>query len=427
MEKTITNTGDAAGKIVVALTSEEMKPFYDKAYDNARQNIDLKGFRKGKVPRGMIKKLYGPQVEGEAVEEAISHFLSDIFQQEKIPVLGQPKVTNIDHKDDGIEFTVEFDKMPDFELNDYRGITIDEPVHRVSDEEIEEEITKICLNNGAMVPCEQVTDENHVVRVTLDEIDSETGVPIVGAKQEETNIFLGSETVIPSLKSSLLNTKAEDSFSFNPGSQEKGAPDKTYKITVKEIQKVVPAEFTNEFVEKHTQGKLVSTEEYRDELGFQLQEKWDSKSREQMEKQVVDKIADAHDFQPPELLVKQTLEAFVENLKKQYKDLPQAENMTVESMESELRPLAERTVKWELIQRKIIEKEDIQVEDHDIEEIVNFQAERMNADKETVKMAVMQNPRITDNIINKKVIDLLLDFAITQETDFDGNPIEDEE
>jgi len=427
LEKNLTIIDASHGQLTVDLSNNELQPYYEKTYRDAQRNIDLKGFRKGKVPINLIKKMFGKQLDADSIEEAISESLKKIFSEDKIKAVGQPKVTKLDHKDDGITFTLEFDKIPDFELKDYRGISIGEPVHRVTDEEVEEEIARILLNNGTLHLVEQVSDENHIVQVTLEEIDKSTGEVDKSQKAQETSVFLGSETVLPELKTSLINLKAGDSFNFNPAAQEVGAPDKTFKVTVKEIQQIVPVEFTNEFVKNYTSNKFVSTEEFREETGFQLQEKWDNKSRQKMEDQLVDSIVQMHDFEPPETLVNTALQSFVDNIKEQYKGQPNAEQFTVESFGEGLRPLAIRTVKWDLIQEKIIEKEGLEVEDTDIESLIEYNLQNIKGDRETIRKSLMSNHNITGRVLAKKVMDFLMDFAITQETDFDGNPLEEED
>lgn len=427
MEKSYNNIDASSGQLIVKLSNEELQPYYDNAFQSARQNIDLKGFRKGKVPMNMIKKMFGPQIEQEALEDVISEKMNEIFKEDKINVIGQPKLSKLDKNEDGVEFFLDFEKTPDFELKDYRGVCIDEPVHRVSDEEVDEEIARICLNNGNIEATDQVRDENHIVRITLQEVDKSTGLVIIGEQKQETSVFLGSETVIPELRSLLLNTVVGDSFNFNPGAADTGAPDKLYEIKILEIQKIVPVEFNNEFVEKYTNGRFLNTEDFQQEIGFQLQEKWDKKSKEQMEQQIVNKIVEMHDFEPPPTLVEHVLQSFIDNLKKQYKDNSNSNELTVENMSEGLKPLAARTVKWELIREKIIEKEGLEVEESDIEELVNYNLGNQKLDRETITKALMSNRNIADNIIAKKVMDFLLDFAITQETDFEGNPLENEQ
>jgi trigger factor len=379
----------------------------------------MKGFRKGKVPINIIKKYYGKKIEVEALEEISNETFQKFLEEEKISLVGTPKLINLDDKDGSYKFTIRYEVIPDFELADYRGIVIDEPVHPVTDEEIEKEVEMLCRNNGNLEDTEQVIDELHIADVTIQEIDESTQVPIIGQKAQETKIFLADEYVLPEMKTNLLNTKVEDNFVFRPGQYDPNAPDKTYRVTVKDIKKLVPVEFTNEFVDKYSQGKFKTTEELREEIGFQMQEKWDEKTRREIENQLITKIVEMNEFDVPDSVVHNVIEAMAADIKKRYANTPNADKLDTAGMAEGLRPLAERTVRWEIIRNQIMKKEDIAVEDHDIEEIVNAEVERTKENADLIRNKLKKNKQLTDSIISKKVTDLLIDFAITEEILFE--------
>lgn len=420
MEKQINELEGCKRELSIELTKDELQPYYDNAYKKARPDIEIKGFRKGKVPMNMIKKLFGAKIEAEAEEEIIGEVFQNVAREDKLQILGQPSLTDIKREDDGLQFKLVYETLPDFEPAEYKGIQIDEPVHAVTEEEIEEEINRILTHNGSFENDSVVRDEQYVVQLKLREIDQETQVPVLGQEPQDVNVYLADQTVLPELKRNLLEAEISHTFTFNPSSSDPNAPDKWYKVTVEEIQKLIPAELTTEFVKKHSGEKFETAEDFKEEIGFRLQEQWDEKSRQHMENDLIDKIIDANSDVPvPEGVVRKVMENMVEDLKKRYENVPSAKDLTVDQMENDLRPIAERNVRWEVVRNRIIDKEGLSLEEHDIDPIVEAEAKRQNTDKNALKQAFLQNENLIMNILAKKVMDFLLDFAITNEIEFE--------
>jgi trigger factor len=253
----------------------------------------------------------------------------------------------------------------------------------------------------------------------MQEVDEETKVPIVGSKTEEAHVYLEDKSVIPELRDKMIGKSKGDSFVFNPHDSDEHSPDKLFNVTIEEVQKLIPKEFTNEFVENYTKGKFKTTEEMREEIGFQLQEKWDIESRNALENQIIDRLVTVHEFDPPETVVEKVMVQMVEDLKKRYENTPYKDSISLENMRDDLKPIAVRTVKWEVIRNKIMEKEDLTVEDHDMDPIIEAEYQKMKTDKDTLKKSLMQNRQFVDSIMVKKIMDLLLDFSTTNEMTFD--------
>ncbi len=414
LEKVYKHLEGCLHQVEITLTRQEREPYYFDAYKKARREIDIKGFRKGRVPINLIKQRFGKSIEYETDQDILTSEFNKLVREDQLDVIGQPKITEMDNEGDNLVFKVEYEVLPEFQLADYKGIIVDEPVHTVSDEEVEEQINKICENNGKFENAGQVDGDLYVVGLKLEEIDENTKKPIEDAEPEETNIYLKDPNVSPELKRSVLNTKVGDTFEYSP----EGA-DKTFNVTVTDIQKLIPVEFTNGLAREISNGRFESADEYREEIGYSLQEQWDKKSREEMENQIVNTMIDAHDFQPPESIVAQVADAMVEDFLKRFQQAQDSPDFDKEQMRQDLMPAAERNVRWEIIRNKIIEKEGLEVEDYDYEALVEAEAQRYNTDTDTIRKAIQSNKGITADMLAKKAMGLLLDFAITNEVPFD--------
>lgn len=433
MEHKIENISPSKKKIDFTLSLDELKPHYDKAYSEARKNISQPGFRKGKVPVSVIKKKYGPAIEHEAGQDIVNAEFSKYAQENSVKIIGAPQLTEMKKNDDGsFSFTIEFDTIPDIELADYKGLTLDEPMHAVTEDEINDEIDNILRNQGELEPADSVADEHYVVGLTLRKIDSETNEISQEDEPQETNVYLADKNVLPELKENLLNTKEGDVFRFTPDdhthTHEEGEEHDhehiTYEVTVNDIQKLVPKELNEEFVKEYTKDRFDSPDDLREEIGYQLQEGWDKQSRQAMENQIVDQLTAANEIEAPEAAIDEMTGVIYADMHRRYGGNDQNRPPLSDEMKEELRPMAEKSVKWEIIRGKIVETEGLKIEDHDIEPFAQQEASRNGMEVDQVVKVLKTNPQFTTSILSKKVVDFILDFAITNETDFEGNPID---
>ncbi len=422
LEKVFNQLEGCERELVVTLTADELKPHYEKAYNKARPTIDIKGFRKGRVPLGVIKKYFGPQIEADAHQDIIGEVFSKLTQDDEVVVVGQPGLTNIEMEENGaIKFTVKFETLPEIELKDYKSLTIDEPVHAVEEDEIQKELENIALNHGKFEEADEVTDDKFSVTLSMLEVDKDNNEPVEGATEQPANIFMANPNLLPVIKRNLEGAKIDHTFVFTPSEDDPNAPAKYFRARVSHIQKLVPVEMTDEWVKDYTRGKFDKFDDFKSEIGFNIQDQWDKRSRAEMENQIIDQLIDMHDeFAVPESVVEEVMKSMVEDMKKRYAQQPEIANMiTLENMRGNLQPAAERNVRWEIIRGRIIEKEMIKLEDHDIEDIVESEAERLKRDKATVKEMVLNNANIHNSLLVKKVMDFLMDFAETNDVPFE--------
>jgi trigger factor len=436
LEHKIENISPSKKKIDFTISTEELQPHYDQAYRKARKNISQPGFRKGKVPVSVIKKKYGPAIENEASQDIINQEFGKFAQEQQLRIVGTPNLTDIKKNEDGsLSFVIEFDTIPDVQLSDYKGLTIDEPMHAVSDDEIRDELDNILRNQGDLEPADQVEDEHHVVGLTLRTIDKETNEVSQEDEPQETNVYLADKNVLPEMKELLLNTKAGDTFRFTPDDHTHSHDDgedhdhqahehTEYEVTVNDIQKLVPKELNEDFVKEYTKERFSDPDDLKEEIGYQLQEQWDKQSRQVMENQIVDKLVSDNDVEAPESAVREMTDVIYADMHKRYGGTPENRPDLTEEMRIELAPMAEKSVKWEIIRGQIVREEGLTVEDHDIEPFAQQEAARAGMEADKVLKMLKSNPQFTTSILSKKVMDLILDFAITQETDFEGNPID---
>ena len=218
------------------------------------------------------------------------------------------------------------------------------------------------------------------------------------------------------LRSSLANTKVGDTFSYVAETENENQQPSNSRVTVTDIQRVAPAEFTNEFVELITANRFKTTEELRSDIERQLNEYFNQASRESLENQIVDQLVKSHEFEIPEPLVHAVIHQLFDDFKKRNEGAPGIEKVTAHDVEPQFRPSAERIVRWELIRDKIIEAEGIVATDEDIVAASG----RYGLEEEQLRMIMRQNHTVEDQILAEKAVRSIIDYAIINDVNVDS-------
>lgn len=417
MEISIKQLGNSISEFSLTASLSDLTPSYNKAFREVQKNVELKGFRKGKAPRQMIEKMYKGQIEMDSQVDFVNEKFAAYTKENNLSVLSQPTLKDVkkDVENGTISFVVTFETLAPFDIPEYKDFDIYEPTHAVADEEIENEIYRLVRANGTFEDAEQVTDYDYVVGINV--VDTEHSEDSHVPSEQTNNVYLNDDKVDPELKNLLMNAKTNDSFDYT---SQHGDHTHNFKIIVTDIQKLIPAEFNNELVEKVTNGKFVTTEELRENIGYDLQELWDKKSRELMENQIIEQIISKVDMTLPESLVQRTA---IDLFNAEYKDKglnydkldEQMKNMVV-YMNSQK---AETFIKWNRVRDAIIAKEDIQVEDYDLQQYIEELLPQTNQPEDKIREQLYANENFIFEVKSKKLMDLLFDFALTKEVSFE--------
>jgi trigger factor len=425
LETQFTTLEGCKRELTVKLTASELEPHYEKAYIAAQPELQVQGFRKGKVPLNIIKKRFGKTIEADAIESIASEVFNNVVHDSDISPVGQPAIKDIQRESDGsLGLTIVYEVLPDFDLQPYRNIEIEKVIYTVRDEDVDREIERLTMERAELNDAEQVEDDMYFVTVRLNPIDTATGMPLIGGQSNEIRVFIKNEPVGSELKTALLNTKVGDSFRYNAPSNQNGEANAEtvattpMMATVQEIKHVVPAEFTNEFVELLTQGQFTTTEDLRQDFEKQIRTTLDRNIKESMTNQLVDKILKAHDFEPPQSLVSEVVSSMLQEDVQRLPDKKLPKGFDMRRYVERASPVAFNTAKWMIIRERIVEAENIEVSQNDIERHIEELATMLNMEStnmEYLRSAVAGDENVKNRLLSEKVIETLLDYAIISE------------
>ncbi|GIV59955.1 MAG: trigger factor [Rhodothermaceae bacterium] len=372
MQTQIKQINEVEYELEIEATAEDLKADFDKALRAQRARTELRGFRPGKVPLSLVKKLYG-QAIGEAIglERVQQVYETEVLESGTYRVLGQPTVTRLDYTPDGdLRAAVRFGVRPAFELKDLKGEQVPRLVHEVSDEEVEKALENLRKKEADLVPVDEPAGPEDYVIADVQGIDEATGMPLIGSKDEDVEFFLGDEDLRPEIRQALLGKKAGDTVQVHlphdhDHDQVRTADHThTFRLSVKEVKRRDLPELDEAFVRSVTGDRLDNPDDLRAEIREELNRLWAEKSREFLEELMIERIVDLHPLPVPESVIEVLQEAFVDELREMLGGkIP--EGFDVARYREDQREAAIRQARWMFIRDKLIEEDGLQVTEED--------------------------------------------------------------
>ena len=358
LEITITPQPGSAQEIEITVNAEELTPHIEKAYERYRPKAEIKGFRKGKAPMGMIKKLYGEAIEYESLDTIASDLYRKAVEEKELKPIGDPAIVDMDYKPgESFRFKIKYDIFPEITVQKYKGLKIDKPVHKVTDAELEDEVSRLRRVNSTRREAEKVEDEEFVVTADLQELD-DAGTPIIGQKQNDARLYLAQEELVKEIKDSLRGAVVGGEHQVKYSTQhDEHTHEHHTLLRVKKIEKVELPEFNDDFVKKLTKEKVATTAEFMQKLRDDIESYWKERSDSKVMDAIAAEIVKAHDFEVPESIVKGFQDSFVEDLKNRQPGKKLPHDFNEDEFRKHNRDYAVWHARWQILRERIIEQE----------------------------------------------------------------------
>ena len=416
-------------KLTIEVPAEDVEKALQAAYLKERKRISLPGFRKGKVPRQMIEKMYGPEVfYDDAANHMISEAYGKAYDECGLEIVSQPKVevTQLE-KGKPFIFTAEVAVKPEVTLGEYKGLKVEKSDVEVTDEEVDAEIEKERERNARTV---EVTDRavQDKDEVTLDFEGFVDGEAFEGGKGEDYLLTIGSGAFIPGFEDQLIGAEIgkemEVNVTFPEEYQAKDLAGKeaVFKCTVKAIKVKELPELDDDFAsDVSEEGETM--EEYRAEVRGKLKERKESAAKEKKENQAVEQAAANAEIDLPEPMVelqaRQMADDFARRIMQQGMSLEQYfqfTGLTEEKMMEELKPQAEKRIRTRLVLEAIVAAENIEVSDERLEEELKKMADayQMEVDKLKEFMGENEKKQMKEDIAVQEAVTLITEAAVEE-------------
>lgn len=363
-------------KITVSIPSETVQPLLNKAYDKLKKEVKMKGFRRGKVPRSVVVKNYKGQVEGETGETLVQENYFAAVEKEGIDPIVHPDVKEVNYNEDGsFTFVAEVDVRPEFELAQYKGLEIEKEEVVVTDEEILLELNTLQKENA---PLAEVTDraaKNEDV-VIVDFQGYHEGTEMAQVKNEDYSVDIGSGNMGADFEEKLVGMKAGEEASHevdfpeshpNPMLKDKKVE---FRISVKKIQERVLAELDDEFAKDVAEEGIDTLDALKASIKDKITQQREETAQGVLTDRMMQKLLESHTFDVPKRLVAFEIEQMIKQTEQQFEQggmSLEAAGLSKETLAQQNEPVAEKRVRGDFILKKIAEKEEVKVEEEDME------------------------------------------------------------
>ena len=416
-------------KLTIEVPAEDVEKALQAAYLKERKRISLPGFRKGKVPRQMIEKMYGPEVfYDDAANHMISEAYGKAYDECELEIVSQPKVevTQLE-KGKPFIFTAEVAVKPEVTLGEYKGLKVDKVSVEVTDEEVDAEIEKERERNARTV---EVTDRavQDKDEVTLDFEGFVDGEAFEGGKGEDYPLTIGSGACSPGVADQLIGAEigkemeVKVTFPEEYQAKELAGKEAVFKCTVKAIKAKELPELDDEFAsDVSEEGETM--DEYKAEVRGKIKERKEREAKEKKENQTVEQAVANAEIDLPEPMVdlqaRQMADDFARRIMQQGMSLEQYFQFTglsEEKMMEELKPQAEKRIRTRLVLEAIVAAENIEVSDERLEEELKKMADayQMEVDKLKEFMGENEKKQLKEDIAVQEAVTLITEAAVEE-------------
>ena len=413
-------------ELEVEVTPEEFNEAINTVYKRESKKMNIPGFRKGHAPRAFVEKYYGEEVFFEAaVDHLYRPLVMDAIEKSGLQVisLGDFKIDEIG-KDKGVLCKLTVITKPEANIQGYKGIEVTKTPVTVTDEDVEQEISRVQDRNSRMVTVEDRAAENGDL-VTIDFDGYVDGKQFDGGKAENYDLSLGAGQFIPGFEDQVVGHNTGDEFDVNVTFPEdyhaeelKGKP-AVFKIKLHEIKKKELPTVDDEFVKDVSE--FDTLEEYKNDIRDRLTKQREKAADADVENQLVEAIIDKVEATIPDEMVEnevdEIINSFAYRLQSQGLKLETYLKYTGQSTDDlrvQYKPQAERQVKVRLGLEKIAELENIQITEEETAAEFKRLAEAYGMPEESVKNLVTAEG-INADLKNQKAIDLVRENAVITE------------
>ncbi len=275
--------------------------------EEARESVELKGFRKGKVPLKILRQRFGQSVLGESLQEIVDGTVRDLISEKDHRPAMQPdvKMTNEDFNEgDDVTLTVAYELLPDVPAVDFSGIELEKMVVEVEDSAVTDALDRLSADAVDYETAEKAAEEKD--QVVIDFLGKMDGEPFEGGAAEDFPLVIGSGQFVPGFEDQLTGVKAGDekqvalTMPEEYGNKELAGKDVTFDVTVKEVKAPKPAEMNDEFAKRFGMDSL---DALKDDIRTRVGGEFEQASRAHLKRKLLDDLDGRVSFElPPTML-----------------------------------------------------------------------------------------------------------------------------
>ena len=406
----LNNKEELLRELTVEVPTETVNARIDLKLKEIRKTTELKGFRKGKAPMDMIKRLYEPQAKLDITEDIIKDTYAEAVREKNLKVASYPTINDVDFTEEGaLKYTASVEVFPEIENVEYDGMELPTQQFEIQDDEVNEVVEALRKQFADVREVDREITDQDVVTLDIDKI-ADPGNVLKEDKFENSDVDLSNKLTVKEFKEQLPGMKKGDDKEIEvkyaddyPDAVFAGAQIK-YKCTVKSVKERILDEANDGFAKKTGQAEtlLELRMKIRDRLKHQKEE---DQNREQ-KSLVINHICDKNKIPIPKALLEEYLKNVTADFKNQYKD----QDIDEAEIRKNYEQMGTNTIRWNMLFHQMAHQEKIEVTQPDIENLIGKIAENFKITPEQAKESIQKSGNITDlreSILEDKVIDFI--------------------
>lgn len=413
-------------KLVIESSAEDFENGLNAAYNKNKNKITVPGFRKGKAPRKMIEKLYGAEI---FYEDAANAIIPDAYakaaDESELEIVSQPQISVVQlEAGKPFIFEAKVAVKPEVELGQYKGVEVAKCDTEVTDEDVNEELTKVQNQNSRTVTVEDRAVKDGDMTV----IDFEgfvDGVAFEGGKGENYPLTIGSHSFIDTFEDQIVGMNIGDEKEINVTFPEdyhvedlKGKP-AMFKVKVNEIKEKQLPELDDDFAQDVSDFDTLA--EYKEDLKKTIAERKEKEAKAKKEDEAIAKIIESSKMDLPEAMVNtqvnRMVEEFAQRLQQQGLSIDQYfqyTGMTADKIVEEMKPEAVKRIQSRLVLEAIVKAENIEVSDEEFEAELQKMADAYGMEIDKIKefMGEYESKQIREDVAIQKAVELIVSSVV---------------
>ncbi|TRD10821.1 trigger factor [Erythrobacter insulae] len=407
----------------VTITADEISAKIDAEIKRIAPQVQMPGFRPGKVPANLVKKMHGEQIHAQTVNDVIRESVDKLMKDEELRPAMQPSISLGEGYDEGkdAEITVELEVLPKIDVPETDGLKLEKLVVPVADEQIDEAIQNIAGQNKSYkdaAKTKKAADGNQLI---IDFVGKLDGEEFEGGKAEDAALVIGSGTFIPGFEEQLVGVKTGDektitvTFPEEYQAEHLAGKEATFDVTVKAVKVETDTKIDDEFAK---QLGLDSIDKLKEIMKGQLEQQTAGLTRTQMKRSLLDQLAAGHDFEVPATMVDAEFEQIWAQLQQEAsnEENPEEALKQIEDEKDDYRSIAERRVRLGLLLSEIGQANGVEVSAQEMQMLIQQAAQQYREeDRERFVQYVQQEPmaaaQLRAPLYEDKVVDFLFDKA----------------
>ncbi|WP_245994283.1 trigger factor [Desulfosoma caldarium] len=428
MKVTVTDLGPTQKKLLVVVEPRDVKRLLDKRYRELSQQVRLKGFRPGKVPRKILESYYGKTVQGEVSNHIIRDTYPDALKQTELKPMLEGDVEDYRFEPDGsFSYSAIVEVRPVFEVKDYLGLEVEvPPTEEIGDERVDEELKALQERHAEVRSVQDDRPAQWGDYVIVDLVPSVDGAVFDKGVQKNFYLELGTHRIHPDFDGHLVGRRAGEtvdcSLNFPDDAAVRDFAGKTvhFEVAINEIKEKILPELNEAFAQKV--GGYASVEALKDALKERLSRAAEQATKQRLRAAIMDQLLNMTSFEVPEKVVEREvnrrIQHFVHQMTAQGLKIDPSRFDTPE-IRAEQRPEAEKAIRWRLIVEQVAAQENLELSEDEKEAIYSDVARMYRTTPQQVKAEYADSAIVMEMVyqrLEEKVFKLLEDHAVAKAT-----------